>query len=144
MIYSPRMTILHHVQNGSLTRAGNTRLAQQNAYSQLHYAQKNFPPTYRAAYRGALLLRYGLRSVAGGDATQRAAARVAADVVLGREGPPFDEPPAQVARDPSMKARLVRMLRGPRDAAGRPEPAARRRRRVGAHLAGHVRRSARA
>ena len=40
-------------------------------------------PTYRAAFRGALLLRYGLRSVAGGDARQRAAARAAADVVLG-------------------------------------------------------------
>src|SRR5262249_763480 len=58
LLYLPTMTILHHVQNGSLARAGDTRIQRQNALSQVLYAKKNFPPAYRAAYRGALLLRY--------------------------------------------------------------------------------------
>lgn len=95
IVYSPRLTILHHVQNGNLTKAGDLRLVRQTALSQLLYAQKNFAPAYRAAFRGALLLRYGLRSVAR-DEQQREAARAAAAVVLGRDDePPYAAPPGQ-------------------------------------------------
>jgi GT2 family glycosyltransferase len=93
VVHVPRMTILHHVQNGSLARAGDERVVRQNALSQLIYARKNFTGPYRAAFRGALLFRYGLRSWTG-DGPQRAAARAAAAVVLGRDGePPYAEPP---------------------------------------------------
>jgi GT2 family glycosyltransferase len=95
LLYLPSVTILHHIQTGRLARGSDPRFARQNAFSQLQYGRKNFPPTYRATFRSALLLRYGLRSLAGGDARQRAAARAAAGVVLGRGGPPFEAPPGQ-------------------------------------------------
>jgi hypothetical protein len=94
LLYTPQMTILHHVQNGNLARGGDPRLTRQNAFAQLQYARKNFPPGYRAAFRVALLLRYGLRSLPVGDPKQREAARAAARVVLGQDDPPFGSPPA--------------------------------------------------
>jgi GT2 family glycosyltransferase len=96
VLYTPSLTILHHVQNGSLARAGDERIVRQNAYAQLQYADKNFGPGYRAAFRGALLLRYGLRAIAPGDSTQRAAARAAARVVLRRGEAPL-APPGRAA-----------------------------------------------
>jgi GT2 family glycosyltransferase len=99
-LYTPAVTILHHVQNGSLARAGDSRIVRQNAYAQLQYADKNFSAPYGAAFRGALLLRYGLRSVAPGDPKQRAAARAAAAVVLGRSEAPFGTAPADAAGQP--------------------------------------------
>jgi hypothetical protein len=83
----PTMTILHH---GSSARTLDTRMAQQNAQAQLQYADKHFGAARRTAYRTALLLRYGLRSLPpAGDRERRAAARAAAALVLGRARPPF-------------------------------------------------------
>jgi GT2 family glycosyltransferase len=90
----PSMTILHHVQKGGTARTVNDRMVRQNAYAQLQYARKHFSPLHRALFRGVLLLRYGVRSLAiGGDRDyarrRRAAARNAARLVVGLAEPPF-------------------------------------------------------
>jgi N-acetylglucosaminyl-diphospho-decaprenol L-rhamnosyltransferase len=88
IVHLPAMTILHH---GSAARVLEPRMAQQNAYAQLQFARKHFRPLPRAAYRGALLARYGLRSLPVVAPRQRAAARAAAALVLGRARPPFED-----------------------------------------------------
>jgi GT2 family glycosyltransferase len=97
----PSMTILHHVRKGGTARTVNERMVRQNAFAQLQYARKNFSPAHRGAFRAALFLRYGLRSLAFGrngdfDRQRRAAARAAARIVLGLGEPPFplDDRPA--------------------------------------------------
>lgn len=87
IVHLPQVTILHH---GSTVRALDKRMAMQNAYAQLQYAEKHLAPAERAAYRGFLVLRYGLRSLPfAGDASRRRAARAAAALVLGLAEPPF-------------------------------------------------------
>lgn len=87
VVHLPTLTILHH---GSTVRSVDPRMSRQNAYAQLQYARKHFSRATRAAFRGALLLRYALRSLPPvGDARRRAAARAAATLVLGRSEPPF-------------------------------------------------------
>ena len=91
IVHLPTVTILHH---GSTARVVDARMAQQNAYAQLQYAEKHFGPVERVGYRAALLLRYGLRSLPpAGDARRRSAARAAAALVLGRADPPFEGEP---------------------------------------------------
>ena len=85
VVHSPAVTILHH---GNSDRPADPRLQTQLAWAQLQYADKNLPAVSRPVFRGALLLRYGLRSLhgehaaargrAGGD---RAAARAQAAAV---------------------------------------------------------------
>jgi GT2 family glycosyltransferase len=86
IVHMPDLTIRHH---GSSARSLDARMAQQNAYAQLQYADKHLGPLERRAYRGALVLRYGLRSLPVGDARRGAASRAAARLVLGRARPPF-------------------------------------------------------
>jgi hypothetical protein len=91
VVHLPTMTILHH---GSTARTVDARMAQQNAYAQLQFADKHFGRLERIGYRMALLLRYGLRSSPpAGDAQRRVAARAAAALVLGRAEPPFGRSP---------------------------------------------------
>ena len=91
IVHLPTMTILHH---GSTVRALDARMAQQNAYAQLQYAEKHFGALQRMGYRAALLLRYGLRALPpAGDSQRRSAARAAAALVLGRADSPFGKEP---------------------------------------------------
>jgi GT2 family glycosyltransferase len=87
IVHLPTLTILHH---GSSARTLDARMAQQNAYAQLQYADKHFDSLHRIGFRAALLLRYGLRSLPPfGDPQRRTAARAAASLVLGHADPPF-------------------------------------------------------
>lgn len=87
IVHLPTLTILHH---GSTGRALDPRFASQSAWAQLQYADKNLPPRSRAAFRGALLVRYGARSLHP-NPERRAAARAATALLLGRRRPPFEE-----------------------------------------------------
>ena len=77
----------------------------QDAYTRKQYAAKHFSHAKRSGYLSALMLGHGVRAVAarrGPDATQkRAAARVAIRTLLGREQPPFGQPPATAFPAPS-------------------------------------------
>lgn len=85
VVHVPSLTILHH---GSSGRVVDPRLASQNAWAQLQYAQKNLGAGSQAGLRAALLVRYGIRSL-NGNAEGRAA-RAAAALVLGLRPPPFE------------------------------------------------------
>jgi N-acetylglucosaminyl-diphospho-decaprenol L-rhamnosyltransferase len=92
----PFMTILHHADKAGV----NPKMAAQDAVSRVHYARKHFSAPHRAIYFASLGTRYTLRLVwQGGDAERRRlrheAARRELRVVLGRERPPFGEPPCQ-------------------------------------------------
>jgi N-acetylglucosaminyl-diphospho-decaprenol L-rhamnosyltransferase len=97
IVHKPTMTILHHVGKGSEARSINERMAQQNAFAQRQYARKHFRPGRRAAFHVAMVVGYGLRSlpIGGASAEGRRASRAALSVLLGRSGPPFEEPPGQ-------------------------------------------------
>ena len=89
IVHLPMLTILHA---GSAARAVDPRMARQNAYAQLQYAQKHLTAPRRAGFRAALLLRSCLRSVPPvGDRARRAAARAATGQLLGLAEPPFRE-----------------------------------------------------
>jgi len=115
VVHMPTVTILHH---GSSGRAQDPVMASQNAWAQLQYARKNLPARSQPIYRGALLLRYGLRSLHG-EPRRRDAARAATSLLLGRRRPPFeagDRPhrPAPLAVDDAEWEQLVGSLgRGP-------------------------------
>jgi GT2 family glycosyltransferase len=97
VVHSPAVTILHH---GNSDRPADARLQTQLAWARLQYADKNLPAASRPVFRGALLLRYGLRSVHG-DKRRRGAARAATSLLLGRRPPPFESrrpPPPPVDR----------------------------------------------
>jgi GT2 family glycosyltransferase len=86
IVHSPAVTILHH---GNADRPADARLQTQLAWSQLQYADKNLAALSRPVFRGALLLRYGLRSLHG-EKRRREAARAATKLLLGRRPPPFE------------------------------------------------------
>jgi GT2 family glycosyltransferase len=97
VVHSPALTILHH---GNSERPADPRLQTQLAWAQLQYADKNLPALSRPFFRGALLLRYGLRSLHG-ETRRRGAARAATQLLLGRRPPPFESrrpAPPPVAR----------------------------------------------
>ena len=99
VLHSPAVTILHH---GNSDRPADARLQTQLAWARLQYADKNLPALSRPVFRGALLLRYGLRSLHG-EARRREAARAATALLLGRRPPPFESrrpAPAPVERLP--------------------------------------------
>jgi GT2 family glycosyltransferase len=85
VVHSPAVTILHH---GNPDRPADARLQTQLAWARLQYADKNLPALARPPFRGALLLRYGLRSLHG-EPRRRGAARAATQLLLGRRPPPF-------------------------------------------------------
>jgi len=89
IVHLPTLTILHE---GTTVRAVDPRMARQNAYARLQYAQKHLTAPRRAGFRAALLLRSCLRSVPPvGDRARRAAARAATGQLLGLAEPPFRE-----------------------------------------------------
>jgi N-acetylglucosaminyl-diphospho-decaprenol L-rhamnosyltransferase len=90
----PTMTIVHHVGK----RGVEPRFLAQAAFAELQYARKNFPPLRRRAFVAALALNYALRALPVGRRGEfrdgrPEAYRAALRVTLGREGPPFMEPP---------------------------------------------------
>ena len=87
IVHVPTLTILHHGSDG---RALDPRLAGQSAWAQLQYARKHLPPHSQAAFRAALLLRYGARSLHP-EPRRRRAARAATALLLGRRPPPFGD-----------------------------------------------------
>jgi len=86
VVHSPDVTIRHH---GNAERPLDARLQTQLAWARLQYADKNLPAASRPVFRGALLLRYGLRSLHG-ETRRRGAARAATALLLGRRPPPFE------------------------------------------------------
>lgn len=94
----PLMTILHHAGKAGI----NPKMEAQNALARAQHALKHFGRLHRAAYLGALGLRYGARAVAPGDGDRgrqrREASRRALRVLAHREEPPFGEPPGQAVR----------------------------------------------
>jgi GT2 family glycosyltransferase len=86
VVHSPAVTILHH---GNSDRPADPRLQTQLAWARLQYADKNLSAVSRPVFRGALLLRYGLRSLHG-EQRRRGAARAATALLLGRRPPPFE------------------------------------------------------
>ena len=86
VVHSPAVTILHH---GNSDRPADARLQTQLAWARLQYADKNLPAVSRPVFRGALLLRYGLRALHG-ETRRRGAARAATALLLGRRPPPFE------------------------------------------------------
>jgi N-acetylglucosaminyl-diphospho-decaprenol L-rhamnosyltransferase len=92
----PVMTIVHHFDKAGIS----DRMLAQDAYARLQYARKYFSPSRRAAYASALALRYVIRAnvaPSDGDMSRRrqAANRRALRTLLGRQEPPFGEPPGQ-------------------------------------------------
>ena len=83
----PSFTILHHGSTGR-----DPRLEAQEALSKRRYFAKHLPPGRRLAATGALALGYGLRAVLGRDGRQESA-RAALGALLGRQPPPFGDPP---------------------------------------------------
>jgi N-acetylglucosaminyl-diphospho-decaprenol L-rhamnosyltransferase len=85
----PSMTILHHAD-----KAGpSPRMAAQDAYARMQYAQKHLGLMHRGAYRAALALRWVLRLP--GPGARRPAARASLSILLGRGAAPFGTPPGQ-------------------------------------------------
>lgn len=85
----PLMTILHHAD-----KAGpSLRMAAQDAYARMQYADKHLTLPHRAAYRAALALRWLLRLPARGP--RHTVARASLSILFGRGAPPFGAPPAQ-------------------------------------------------
>lgn len=89
----PVMTILHHAGR----EGTDPKLAAQDAFSRIQFAQKHFSQPHRVAYRLALALGAGLRTIVPGSArsAQRRAARSTLKVLFGFAGPPFGRPPGQ-------------------------------------------------
>ena len=90
----PQMTIVHHAGKGGV----RPKMIAQEAYGRRQYARKNFSRLGGAAYIGAVLARHAARAAAPGrtdkSIARRDAGRVAVRTLLGREAPPFGQPPA--------------------------------------------------
>jgi N-acetylglucosaminyl-diphospho-decaprenol L-rhamnosyltransferase len=100
----PLMTILHHAGKAGI----NERMHAQDAFARLQYARKYFSPPHRAAYTAALALRYIARTlpIPRGSASARRAANLRAlQTLLGRQEPPFGDPPAQALAPADMRSR---------------------------------------
>jgi GT2 family glycosyltransferase len=97
VVHLPAMTIVHHAGK----RGTNPRMDAQYAFARRLFARKHLPPASRAAYLGALGLRYGLRAVVpdrasepdGEGARRRASARLSLQTLAGVKPPPFGAPP---------------------------------------------------
>jgi GT2 family glycosyltransferase len=93
----PTMTILHHAGKAGI----NPKMEAQNAIARMQHAQKHFGRAHRGAYRGALLMRYLLRTLPGGgeDASARiTAAKKVLRVLTGLDSPPFGGPAPHAVR----------------------------------------------
>src|SRR5581483_7981213 len=85
----PQLTIVHHAGKAGLKPAA----AAQYAYSRRLYAAKHFGPLRRRLFLAAAALRSLLRLPAAREAHGRALR-----VLLGREGPPYEDPPPTALR----------------------------------------------
>jgi N-acetylglucosaminyl-diphospho-decaprenol L-rhamnosyltransferase len=89
----PLMTIVHHEGKAGV----NPAIESLNAYTRLQYARKHFSPLHRAAYLGALLLRYAIRALYPGRdehaPERRAAARQVVRTLTGAAPVPHGPPP---------------------------------------------------
>jgi N-acetylglucosaminyl-diphospho-decaprenol L-rhamnosyltransferase len=103
----PLMTILHHEGKAGIS----DKMLAQDAFARRQYARKHFSRPHRAAYAAALGLRYALRVAlpgAGLAASRRRGANLRAlRTLLGRQEPPFGEPPPQ-ALEPGARAVVAR------------------------------------
>ena len=86
----PSMTILHHDGKAGVKPS----IESLGAWNRVAYARKHFSPVHRAAYSGAVMLGYGLRSVFAGWGEQarlrRRASRRAVATLVGRAPVPFE------------------------------------------------------
>jgi len=106
VMHLPQMTITHHVGKAGV----RPRMIAQDAYSRKLYAEKHLGPLHRRAYLSAVGLRHLVRAAGSvfdrehGDARREAGFR-ALRTLLGREEPPFGQPPqtaiAPGPREPS-------------------------------------------
>ncbi|HUH81161.1 MAG TPA: glycosyltransferase family 2 protein [Solirubrobacteraceae bacterium] len=129
VMHLPQMTIIHHVGKGGV----RPRMVAQDAYSRKQYAEKHFGRPHRSAYLSAVGLRHLLRVTLsfadrshGND--RREAGRRALRTLLGREQPPFGQPPetaiAPPPREPSQAATPAPSEPEPEGAyGGAPTPA---------------------
>jgi N-acetylglucosaminyl-diphospho-decaprenol L-rhamnosyltransferase len=85
----PQMTILHHDRKAGI----KPHIESLSAITRMMYARKHFSPVHRVVYRGALMLRHGLRSVYSGSGEtgrlKRIANRVTMAALFGRGEVPF-------------------------------------------------------
>ncbi|HEX2358896.1 MAG TPA: glycosyltransferase family 2 protein [Solirubrobacterales bacterium] len=107
----PVMTVLHH----ETAEVPDARVEAQNVFARLQYGAKHFSRVGRLLFRGALLVRYGLRAaihtvLAGRRSDRRAAAVAGLRVALGGSGSPYVEPRPRrsrtAARGPRRRGRL--------------------------------------
>jgi GT2 family glycosyltransferase len=94
VMHLPQMTIIHHVGKAGV----RPRMIAQDAYSRKLYAEKHFGPVHRRAYLSAVGLRHLVRAGASvfdreHGAARREAGRRALRTLMGREEPPFGQPP---------------------------------------------------
>jgi N-acetylglucosaminyl-diphospho-decaprenol L-rhamnosyltransferase len=94
VLHLPQMTIVHHAGKSGVS----SKVEAQMAFAKLLFARKHFSRPHLVAYRSALLVRHGLRALVGGvdrdeAKDKRAASRSALRVLLGREEPPYGQPP---------------------------------------------------
>jgi hypothetical protein len=104
----PQMTILHHDGKAGI----KPHIESLGAITRMMYARKFLSPLHRVAYRGALILRYGLRSLFAGTGEtgrlKRAANRAALRALIGRSAIPFAALTSAVAvqtADPVLRRR---------------------------------------
>ena len=93
----PSMTILHHDGKAGVKPS----IESLGACNRVAYARKHFSPVHRAAYSGAVMLGYGLRSVFAGWGEQarlrRRASRRAVATLVGRAPVPFESLTSRVS-----------------------------------------------
>jgi GT2 family glycosyltransferase len=86
VVHVPAMTIVHHAGKAGIKPA----LVAQEAFARRVYAHKHFGRAERAVYLGAVAARHALRAAL---PERRAASARALRTLLGREAPPFRDPP---------------------------------------------------
>jgi hypothetical protein len=97
ILHLPQMTIVHHADKAGI----RPKMTAQDTLTRIQYARKHFSPLHRAAYRGAIGLRYVLRfAMANGEEApvRREAARAALGTLAGRTAPPFGDPAPTAVR----------------------------------------------
>jgi GT2 family glycosyltransferase len=99
VMHLPQMAILHHAKKMGWNRRGHA----QYAYAYRQYFAKHLSPAHRGAAVAALALAYALRALVF-SATRRSepdaarAMQAGLRVLAGREGPPYEPPPAIAVR----------------------------------------------
>jgi GT2 family glycosyltransferase len=91
IVHLPNMTILHHAGKAGIS----AKMEAQNVVAKMHYARKHFGRAHRAAFDGAMMLRYALRAAAPArdemGRQRRAACVRSLRTMVGLDPPPFGE-----------------------------------------------------